>query len=101
MSEKGISEKAINESPEEVLKRLDFTDKTLIRDKSAEFMSDKKISTPIDYCSTGGTSGEPFYFYIDSSRSSKEWAFIVDLWSRVGFNLNSRRATFRGSKIKL
>ena len=100
MSEKGISEKSINESPEEVLKGLDFTDKRLIRDKSAEFMSDKKISIPIDYCSTGGTSGEPFYFYIDSSRSSKEWAFIVDLWSRVGFNLNSRRATFRGSKIK-
>ena len=100
MYEKGISEKSIIASPEEVLKRLDFTDKRLITDKSAEFLSYKKNSIPHDYGSTGGTSGEPFYFYIDSSRSSKEWAFIVDLWSRVGFNTNSRRVTFRGSRIQ-
>lgn len=100
MANKNIDEKSINEFPEEVLIALDFTNKRLIIDKFDEFLSNKKKSIPNDYCSTGGTSGEPFYFYIDSNRSSKEWAFIVDQWSRVGFNTNSRRGTFRGSRIQ-
>lgn len=100
MSDKNITETSIIESPEEVLNILGFTNKRLVTDKFDEFLSSKKSLIPSDYSSTGGTSGEPFYFYIDSSRSSKEWAFIVDQWSRVGFDTNSRRLTFRGSRIQ-
>jgi len=100
MSAKRITEHSIITTPEEVLKRLDFTDKRLINEKYEEFLSSKKYLVPNDYSSTGGTSGEPFYFYIDSSRSAKEWAFIVDQWSRVDFDINSRMASFRGSKIR-
>ena len=100
MSGKGITEKSIIEAPEEVLKVLNFTNKRLITDNVDDFLSSNKSLIPSDYTSTGGTSGEPFYFYIDSDRSSKEWAFIVDQWSRVGFNTNSRRVTFRGSRIQ-
>lgn len=100
MSDKGITEASLIESPEDVLSTLNFTNKRLIADKFDDFLSRNKSSTPSDYSSTGGTSGEPFYFYIDSSRSSKEWAFIVDQWNRIGFDTNSRRVTFRGSRIQ-
>jgi phenylacetate-CoA ligase len=98
--DKRITERAIIESPEEVLKALGFTNKRLMTDNLDEFLSDRKDTVSNDYVSTGGTSGEPFYFYIDSCRSSREWAFIVDQWSRVGLNKESRRITFRGSRIR-
>jgi phenylacetate-coenzyme A ligase PaaK-like adenylate-forming protein len=100
MTDKDITEASIDQDPDGVLRMLDFIDKAVIRDNFNDFISDNRRSIPNDYCSTGGTSGEPFYFYMDSSRSSKEWAFITDQWSRVGYNLNSRRATFRGSRIR-
>lgn len=100
MDNKGINEHSIIKSPEAVLKDLGFTSKELITGKPDDFLSEKKNLIPNDYSSTGGTSGEPFYFHIDSSRSAKEWAFFIDQWGRVGFNIRSRRATFRGSKIQ-
>ncbi len=100
MFDKGITEKAIIQSPDEVLTALAFTSKRSIAENVAEFLSSKKDRIPHDYVSTGGTSGEPLYFYIDSSRSAKEWAFVEDQWSRVGFNTESRRITFRGSRIR-
>jgi len=97
---RGIDESDIQKSPEGVLKQLDFTDKELVRENPEGFISKKKEAILNDYVSTGGTSGEPFYFYIDSSRSAKEWAYIVDQWNRVGFELGARRVTFRGSRIR-
>lgn len=99
MSNKKITECSINKNPEEVIQQLSFTNKRLLIDRFDDFSSYHQKLVSTDYTSTGGTSGEPFYFYIDSSRSSKEWAFIVDQWSRVGFNVSSRRVSFRGSKI--
>ena len=100
MDNKGMNEHFIVKSPEAVLENLSFTNKELIIGKPEDFLSENKNLIPNDYSSTGGTSGEPFYFYIDSSRSAKEWAFFVDQWGRVGFDIRSRRATFRGNKIQ-
>jgi phenylacetate-CoA ligase len=82
----------------EILKRLPFIDKSGIK-KNQDIILAKNKFILKDYVSTGGTSGAPFYFYINSNRSSIEWAFMMDQWSRVGFNLNSRRASFRGLRI--
>ena len=86
--------------PKEVLTKLGFIDKRLMTDNFNDFLSNEKNSIACDYASTGGTSGEPFYFYINSNRSAKEWAYITDQWSRIGYTLKSRRATFRGSRIE-
>jgi len=99
MQRENISEGLIQQNPEGVLKRLPFIDKRIMLDRTDDFLSNSMHSTAYDHTSTGGTSGEPFYFYIDSNRSGKEWAFFVDQWSRVGFSLLSKRATFRGSRI--
>jgi len=100
MDEKGISDKDILRSPLEVLRELEFTDKNLIRDNFREFLSDTRDSVAYDYCSTGGTSGEPFYFYIDSNRSARERAFFVDMWSRIGYKPTCKRVSFRGHRIR-
>ena len=53
-----------------------------------------------DYVTTGGTSGTPFGFYIDKSRKGREWFFITDLWSRVGFDVKkSHRAVLRNHSL--
>ena len=80
-------------------KSLPFIDKNEVKQYYQLFISKNKRILK-DYVSTGGTSGEPFYFYINSDRSSIEWAFMVDQWSRIGFNLNSKRVSFRGYKIE-
>ena len=95
-----ISEKDILNAGSELLFQIPFVDKSTIRDNYPKFLSTTKEELYCDYTSTGGTSGEPFYFHINSDRSAKEWAYMVDQWGRVGFNLNSKRVTFRGSRIR-
>ena len=99
MAARRIGEEMIVKSPLVALRLMGFTDKRKIADNLQSFLSRQMHRIPHDYTSTGGTLGEPFYFYMDSDRSSQEWAFMVDQWSRVGFSLKSRRATFRGSRI--
>ena len=96
----GLSKRMLFEAPRESLAKIEFVNKRIMMDRFNEFLAFnwKKISK--DYVSTGGTSGEPFYFYINSNRSTKEWAYITDQWSRVSYTIKSRRATFRGSRIQ-
>ncbi len=96
----GVPESEMLASPIHVISRIPPIDKSTIRDNYPIFLSNTINKTICDYTSTGGTSGEPFYFHINSDRSTKELAYLIDLWERVGFNLNSRRVTFRGSPIK-
>ena len=95
----GADEKEIINYPKDILNKLPFTDKKFIQNHYNELITKDLSKYKCDYTSTGGTSGEPFYFHINSDRSIKEWAFFVDLWGRVGFTLNSKRASFRGSTI--
>ncbi len=96
----GFNEQEILKYPTHIISKIPFVDKSTIRDNYSLFLSNTKKTTSCDYTSTGGTSGEPFYFHINSDRSAKEWAYFVDQWGRVGFNLKSRRTTFRGSPIR-
>lgn len=82
----------------EFIRSIPFIDKNEIKNHFNQFIT-KETNVIRDYVSTGGTSGEPFYFYTNSDRSTKEWAFMINQWSRIGYNLNSKRASFRGTKI--
>ncbi|MGI9309291.1 MAG: hypothetical protein ACR2P6_08510 [Gammaproteobacteria bacterium] len=47
---------------------------------------------------TGGTTGTPFRFYMDTFlRQQKELAYIFDMWSEVGFRPFDLRVSFRGN----
>lgn len=49
--------------------------------------------------STGGTSGRQLCFFVDNDSYAKEWAFIVSLWQRVGYNLGDKIISIRGGSI--
>ncbi len=81
-----------------IIEKIPIIDKSEVIKYFSEFLA--KNSKLKDYISTGGTSGEPFYFYINSDRSNQEIAFMYDQWRRIGFNLKSKRGVFRGLSIK-
>ena len=50
---------------------------------------------------TGGSSGNPLSFYIESNSIPHEWAHMHTIWERIGFNPNSLRLVFSGrSNVK-
>lgn len=54
----------------------------------------------LDRAETSGSNGEkPFAFYLDKDRSTREMAFVYDVWSRIGFSESERRATMRGVDV--
>ena len=96
----GFRETDILKSPIDIISEMPFIDKSIVRENYSLLLSTTKNTSLCDLTSTGGTSGEPFYFHINSNRTTIEWAYIVDQWGRVGFDLKSKRATFRGSPIR-
>ena len=53
-------------------------------------------SRDVDYVSTGGTSGRPLRFYINSGRSAVEYAYLCASWRRAGYELGTPMAVLRG-----
>ncbi|GGB07446.1 capsular polysaccharide biosynthesis protein CapK [Brucella endophytica] len=54
----------------------------------------------LDRAETSGSNGEkPFAFYLDKDRSTREMAFVYNVWSRTGFSEDERRATLRGVDV--
>ena len=48
--------------------------------------------------STGGTTGSPFSFYMDTfARRQKERAYMFDIWSEIGYQPFDLRVVFRGN----
>ncbi len=50
----------------------------------------------LDRVTTGGSGGHPLAFFLDRDRSPREYAFIMDLWARLGCGPDEWRASFRG-----
>jgi phenylacetate-CoA ligase len=54
----------------------------------------------VDIGETAGSNTEkPFTFYLDKDRSTREMAFVYDVWSRVGYHEGDARAAFRGFNL--
>lgn len=45
---------------------------------------------------TGGTSGEPLHFYLDKNAFAREWAYMHNIWSYLGYSYLDAKLTFRG-----
>lgn len=77
-----------------------------IKDKRHYQENIRKYSTPYfpfitRTVSTGGTTGTPFTFEMDSIfRRQKERAYIFDIWSYVGYSPFDMRVVFRGGSGK-
>ncbi|TSA12972.1 MAG: CoF synthetase [Deltaproteobacteria bacterium] len=48
---------------------------------------------------TGGTSGEPLEFYLDSNAFAREWAHFHYIWSKLGYQQIHLKLTFRGKNL--
>ena len=68
-----------------------------LRTKVAEFLT--KPANLLDVVSTSGSTGVPLVFYMEKDRSTKEWAFLLDSWSRIGYKPKYVRAVFRGFQL--
>ncbi|WP_322803503.1 hypothetical protein SO574_01155 [Vibrio alfacsensis] len=45
---------------------------------------------------TGGTSGKPLGFYLDKKAFAREWAYMHNVWSKIGYSFLDLKLTFRG-----
>ncbi len=77
---------------------LPLSDKHTVMDNAESISVQSRIGKS-DYIATGGSSGEPMWFYIDNDRSSMEYAHLIEAWSRVGYRLGDVQACFRGLRI--
>jgi len=48
---------------------------------------------------TGGTSGSPLSFNLDDKTFAREWAYMHNIWARLGYNYLDAKLTFRGKNI--
>src|SRR5699024_3989439 len=48
---------------------------------------------------TGGTTGKPLEFYIESDAFAREWAHMLYIWSGLGYSRKDLKLTFRGKNI--
>jgi phenylacetate-CoA ligase len=72
-----------------------------ILDKAAIGAAGKRaLAVPlneVDWVETSGSNSEaPFGFYLDKGRSTREIAFVYDVWSRIGYSEGDARVCLRG-----
>ncbi len=79
--------------------RLPCIDKLTISKHLMNMLTMSIRSSRVDYITTGGTSGIPLKFYINSSRSQIEYAYLVASWQRSGYQLGDTMAVFRGKLV--
>ena len=48
---------------------------------------------------TGGTSGEPFNFYVDKNAFAREWAHMHYIWGLKGYHYTDLKVTLRGKDL--
>lgn len=48
---------------------------------------------------TGGSSGKPLAFYLDRQAFAREWAHMLCIWNRIGYNPTDLKLTFRGKNL--
>ncbi len=74
------------------IQRVPVITKDMIRDHLDEFLGSMKINT-------GGTSGNPFAFYIDKNAFAREWAHMHYIWSLKGYSYRNIKLTLRGKNL--
>ncbi|MBR4508463.1 MAG: hypothetical protein IKP23_03210 [Elusimicrobiaceae bacterium] len=76
----------------EDFKKLPITDKEFFRKNIREFNGSYKLNT-------GGTTGEPFMFFMDKFCWAREWAAMHTIWETLGYNYHDLKLTLRGKNI--
>jgi phenylacetate-CoA ligase len=79
------------------IQRIPIVTRECLQDYPIEIRSN---NTFIDLrLNTGGTSGEPLEFYVDSGAFAREWAHMLYIWQRANYRAFDFKITFRGKNL--
>lgn len=88
--------------PDRLKSLAHFQDVPVVTKKDFMEFSLEERSTPASerlHINTGGTSGEPLEFYVDSKAFAREWAHMHLIWERFGYNYRHIKLTLRGKNL--
>lgn len=74
---------------------LPMIDKMIVKEYSDKFISNIYSKDSLIKKYTSGSTGIPLKMYMDKETTLKEWAFVVHIWERIGFNHKSSRLIMR------
>ncbi|EIY46551.1 MULTISPECIES: phenylacetate--CoA ligase family protein [Bacteroides] len=75
------------------INRIPVISKADIRNHISEFSGNMLLNT-------GGTSGEPFQFYVDKNAFAREWAHMHSIWFKKGYTPTDLKITLRGKNLR-
>jgi phenylacetate-CoA ligase len=75
---------------------LPLLSKATYQESSADFRAASSLNEPVFIDNTGGSSGTPFSFAKPNSMYSRELAYMLSQWERVGYRPTDRKLTLRG-----
>jgi phenylacetate-CoA ligase len=81
----------------EDLQKLPLITKKIL--KTVELPQRSYIHNTLGLFNTGGTSGNPLGFYLDADHYCREWAFMHQMWNRVGYSPDQMKLTVRGKNV--
>ncbi|GAB6008064.1 phenylacetate--CoA ligase family protein [Dysgonomonas reticulitermitis] len=88
--EAGVFDLEINSL--EDISRIPIIEKNDIRNSLNQFKKGMLLNT-------GGTSGEPFQFYVDKNAFAREWAHMHYIWKLKGYRTTDIKLTLRGRNL--
>lgn len=74
------------------IQKLPIITKEDIREHSSQFKGAMRLNT-------GGTSGEPFNFFVDKHAFAREWAHMHTIWEIKGYKYRDLKITLRGKNL--
>ena len=84
------------------LRKLPYLTKEIIQENLPDLLARNYPKSRIQYVTSGGSTGIPLGFYWERNvTDSKESAFIIMLWNRVGFKIGDRCVILRGNVAQL
>ncbi len=76
----------------DAFRRLPVTDKAFFREHAEEFSGAYRLNT-------GGTTGTPFFFYVDKQAWAREWAHMHLIWEMRQYRYTDLNMALRGKNI--
>lgn len=97
--EREIKPKDIQEF--EDLRLLPFLTKELIKKNINQLKAKNYPTRSFEYVTTGGSTGTPLGFYYEKGvNRAQEWAFIKNIWDRVGYKFQAKNLILKGNIVK-
>ncbi len=87
----------------EDMKKIPYLTKEIVQKNLEDLISSVYDINKLSYVTTGGSTGIPMGFYRDAKVESEvEWAFVTNMWSRVGYNpkKNNKIIYLRGNVVE-